>query len=86
MADTNTNISSRFGKLCRSVAVMVIAGVYRSRSAEEINQTLKSRPLRQQTLITASVLALLFGLSLVAAQFGWVGMLIFWLGVVLLVK
>lgn len=76
----------RFGLLCRSAAVAVIAGVCRWQSIGEINDRLRSRPIGDQVAITAGVLALLFLLSLAAAQFGWVGMLTFWLAVIVLVN
>ena len=77
---------NRIGSVCRNAAVAVIAGVYRWRSIDEVNSAIKARPIRQQVMITAGVLALLFVLSIAAAQFGWIGMLGFWLAVIVLVN
>jgi hypothetical protein len=86
MALTSRHIAARFGSVCRKVAIVLIAGVCRWRSTEEVSATIKARSLPQQTAITAGVLTLLFALSLVAAQFGWIGMLVFWLAVIVLVN
>lgn len=72
--------------ICRNVAVSLIAGVCRWRSIGDINAAVKSRPLPMQAMITAGVIATLFGLSFVAGYFGWVGLLVFWLAVVVLVN
>jgi len=86
MALTASQLATRIGTICRNVAVLLIAGVFRGRSLREINQIIKSRPLFQQALIVCGVLALLLALSLISAQFGWIAMLLFWLAVILLVN
>jgi hypothetical protein len=86
MAETLKSWLPRVGLLCRSAAVAVIAGVFRRQSIGEINDRLRSRPLGDQVAITGGVLALLFLLSLAAAHFGWIGMLAFWLAVIVLVN
>lgn len=86
MALTSRHIAARFGSTCRKVAIVVIAGVCRWRSPEEVSAAIEARPLAQQATITVGVLAILFACSLVAAQFGWIGMLVFWLVVIALVN
>lgn len=86
MATTTQTLAFRIGTVCRTCAVAVIAGIWRSRSIKEINDTVKSRATKDQVWITLGVLGLLFGLSLIAAQFGWAGLLVYWLAVILLVN
>lgn len=86
MALLSGRITAHIGTTCRNVAVAVIAGVYRQRSAREVNSALKARPTEQQAAITAAVLGLLLAGCLFAAQFGWIGMLVFWLAVIVLVN
>lgn len=86
MARTSSQMVVKFGCTCRDVAVLVISGIYRSSSVKDINAAIKSRPVREQVLITCGVLATLFLLSLAAAQVGWIAMLLFWLAVILIVN
>lgn len=72
--------------MCRTCAVLVVAGVWRKRSFSEIEARLLSLSLAGQAAVTVAVLGFLFLLSLFAAQFGWPGMLVFWLVVVVLVR
>lgn len=86
MAQMTQTITSRMGLLCRNISVSLIAGVCRWRSFEEVNEAFKARPLSSQTLIAAGVLAGLFAASLVAGYFGWIGLLVFWMAVIILVN
>ncbi len=79
-------VTARIGTTCRNVAVAVIAGVYRRRSTQEVNSAIKARPTEQQIAITAAVLGALLAGCVFAAQFGWIGMLVFWLAVIVLVN
>lgn len=85
MAQTHT-ITSRMGFICRGIAVSLIAGVCRWRSFEEVNDAFKARPVSNQAMITAGVIATLFGLSFAAGYFGWIGLLVFWMAVIILVN
>lgn len=86
MTETLRTLLPRAGALCRTCAVTIISGLWRRHSIKEIDARLRARPLRDQVVITAAVLAGLFLLSLLAAQFGWIGMLAFWLLVIVLVN
>lgn len=86
MAMTDRSVFERVGAACRTCAAMVIAGVWRTRSFEDIEARLLALPPRSQAAVTGGVLGLLFLLSLFAAQFGWPGMLLFWLAVVVLAR
>lgn len=65
---------------------MVIAGVWRRRSFSEIEARLLSLSRAGQAAVTSAVLGFLFLLSLFAAQFGWPGVLAFWLAVVVIAR
>lgn len=74
------------GHICRLGASSLIAGVWRRRTPSEVEDRLRALPMRDQVLAVGGVLALLFLVAVFAAQFGIIGMLAFWLGVVLLVN
>ena len=86
MAHQTRSLSTLAGATSRRVAAALIAGVWRKRSVREVDAWIRRRPGRNQVMITGGVLAALLGLSVVAAQFGWVGMLVFWLGVIVIVN
>lgn len=86
MARTSSQLVTQIGTTCRNVAVVLIAGICRWRSANDVNKAIKSRPVREQALITAAVLAFLFFSSAVVAQFGWIAILLFWLALILVVN
>ncbi|MEL6648223.1 MAG: hypothetical protein AAFY35_18050 [Pseudomonadota bacterium] len=86
MAQTTHTFTNRLGAICRNVAVTLMAGVCRWRSFDEIDASLKARPVPNQAAVIAGVIATLFALSLVAGYFGWIGLLVFWLGVIVLVN
>ncbi|MEM7596692.1 MAG: hypothetical protein AAF382_03280 [Pseudomonadota bacterium] len=86
MAQTTHTITHRMGSICRGVTVSLIAGVCRWRSFDEIDTSLKTRPVPNQAMIIAGVIAALFALSLLAGYFGWIGLLVFWLIVIVLVN
>lgn len=86
MSTTTQTLAFRFGTVCRNCVVAVIAGVWRSRSIKEINAQVRDRSTFDQIWITLGVLGLLLGLGMVAAQFGWIGLMAYWLAVILLVN
>jgi|OM-RGC.v1.032665783 hypothetical protein len=73
-------------RACHTVASGVISGFCRRIGQEEIAARLSRRPAREQALITAATLAGLFLTSLLFAQFGLIGMLVFLLLVILLIR
>jgi hypothetical protein len=74
------------GRLCRTVAVALIAGVRRRETIDEIEERVADLPRADQALIVGTTLGGLFLLSLIAAQFGLVGLGLYLLGVVFLVN
>lgn len=81
-----TRILAPLGHTCRSCAAALIAGVSRKRDARAIEDRLKSLPVRDQVWMVGSVLMALFMASLFAAQFGIIGLLVFFMLVIVLIK
>lgn len=79
-------LTDRLFSLARLVAASLIAGVDRRRSLQDVHAALIARSARQQVLITSGVLLALFGACIFAAQFGLIGLLILFLGLVVLVN
>jgi membrane-bound ClpP family serine protease len=52
----------------------------------EVEERLAACPARQQAAITGGVLFLLILLGFFAAQFGWIGILLYWMTLVLIVR
>lgn len=86
MSATRERILYPLAQMCRLGASALIAGVWRRQTLAEVESRIKALALRDQVAIVAGVLAVLLGLSIFAAQFGFVGILAFWLLVVILVN
>lgn len=86
MPAVKKTLMTQIGTHCRRGAVALISGVCRWQSIDEINDRMLARPLHKQALITVAVLGAVFALSLAAAQFGWIGMLSFFLAMIVLVN
>jgi hypothetical protein len=76
----------RPGTLCRNVAAALIAGVWRRRTITEVRDRLAALPAREEAAVIAGVLAALFVLAVLAAQFGTIGLLAYLFAVVLIVN
>ncbi|WP_425091845.1 hypothetical protein [Tropicimonas sp. S265A] len=74
------------GDRARGVAFALLTGVARLAGRDEFEKALAAKPQQAQHLITAATLVGLFFCSLLAAQFGWLGMLVFFLAIVLLIN
>ncbi|MCU0907818.1 MAG: hypothetical protein MUF73_10300 [Rhodobacteraceae bacterium] len=76
----------RAGRLTRMVAAALIAGVRRRETLDEIEGRVADLPRGDQVLIVGTTLGGLFLLSLIAAQFGLMGLGLYLLGVIFLVN
>jgi hypothetical protein len=74
------------GRACRTVAFALIAGFCRRLGHDEVAARMSRRPAREQALIVGATLAGLALTSLLFAQFGAIGMLIFLLLVIVIVN
>ncbi|MGY6411935.1 MAG: hypothetical protein ACXIUV_13045 [Alkalilacustris sp.] len=86
MPITRPTVLSTIGGLARTVSATLIAGVWRSRTISQVESRIKQLSLRDQGGVVGGVLALLLLLSLFAAQFGIIGLMVFWLAVIVLVN
>ena len=86
MSALRVSILSPIAALARSVSAALIAGVWRRRSQDEVEARLKALPGREQALITGAVLSALLLTSLLFAQAGLVGLAVFLLLVILIVR
>lgn len=85
-ANEDQGVLPTAGRMCRTVAVALIAGVRRSETTEEIDARVADLPRADQVLIVGTTLGGLFLLSLIAAQFGLVGLALYLLAVVFIVN
>ena len=86
MAQVARRLLFRSAVLSRTCAAALIAGLWPGRSLRDVNARLSACPASQQAAITAGVLTSLFLVGLFAAQFGWIGVLLFWLAVILVIR
>ncbi|MEM9754880.1 MAG: hypothetical protein AAF914_02745 [Pseudomonadota bacterium] len=73
------------GRVCRTVATAVIAGVARRTGFHEIEARLLRLPDGQAAAIVSATLAFLLVLAIVAAQFGWVGLAVYFVAIIAIV-
>lgn len=81
-----TELVSRAGAICRNVTALAVSAVVRTRSVKEISASLAVRSPGEQALAFGGVALVIFTLSLIAAQFGWLGLLVFWLGLIVVLR
>lgn len=86
MADRPLIAPARMAGLCRNVAALLIAGVWRRLSADEVRDRLAGLPVRSEAAIVGGTLGALFLACLLAAQFGLLGLALLGLAVVVIVN
>ena len=74
------------GALCRTCAACIIAGLWPRHSLSDVEARLAACSSRQQVVITSGVFFLLISLGFFAAQFGWIGILIYWMTIILIIR
>jgi hypothetical protein len=79
-------LTTTVATLCRTAAVTMLAGLVPRLTAEEIEERLLARPRRERAAIVGATLLALFLLAVLAAQFGWIGMLVFWMAVIVVAR
>ncbi|MEM8693157.1 MAG: hypothetical protein AAGG57_14885 [Pseudomonadota bacterium] len=85
MSDGPESFSQKLAVRCRDVAALLIGGLWIGRDTARVVSDVASLPVRQQAMFTIGVLGLLFLFSLFAAQFGLIGMALYWLSVIAIV-
>ena len=84
--ETGQSASSALGQACRRVTTGVIAGVHPNRDIADVSRWLDDQPEGRRNLIVSATLAGLLGASILFAQFGALGILVFFLIVILLIR
>ena len=82
----NENITYRLWTRCRDVAAALIAAFWPGRDHADVIQWIDRAQPSAQSAIVFGALAGLFAASLCAAQFGLLGLCIFWLGVIWIIR
>lgn len=83
---SNSPLYVKAARLCRTVAVALYSGLRRGQSFDDHEQRVVSMPVRMQAAFTGGILSALFLCSLFAAQFGLLGLAIFWLAVIFIIR
>lgn len=86
MPTTFKHYLGKAGSLCRTCAACIIAGLWPRHSLADVEARLAACSPRQQIVITSGVLVLLILLGFFAAQFGWIGILVYWMSVILIIR
>ena len=86
LTGSNSPLLAKAARLCRTVAVALYAGVRRGRSFNDHEADIAAAPLKTQIFFTVAILLALLACSIFAAQFGLIGLAVFWLGVIILVR
>jgi hypothetical protein len=86
MPKASVDILRPAARMCRTVALGLISGVWRKLGHDEIETRIAARPQNEQRLIFGATLGALALLSFLFAQFGLIGMLVFLLLVIVVVN
>lgn len=71
---------------CRDVAAALIAALWPGRDLTEVLAWMDAGSPARQRAIVLGALAALFALSMIAAQFGLIGLCIFWMLIIWLIR
>jgi len=83
---TARDAAHRAGRLARTVAALLIAGLWPRREFEAVEQDLGQAPLREQAVVVGTVIGLLAAGAFFAAQFGLIGLGVYWMAVILIAR
>jgi hypothetical protein len=86
MRITDDSVIGWLATRARMVAAALIAPFRRGQSAAEIELWIEGLPAGQRRAVVGSTLALLFLAAVAAAQFGVIGLCLYFLAVILLVR
>ena len=86
MSVTLKHMLGKTGTVCRTCAACIIAGLWPQHSLSDVEARLAACSSGQQVAITGGVLFLLVLLGFFAAQFGWIGVLLYWMSIILIVR
>jgi len=83
MAQTPWTI--RAAETCRRVAVALVARVWPGETQTSLEDRVAALPPVTQVGLVGGIIGVLFGFAIFSAQFGWVGLLVYGLVIVVLV-
>ncbi|MFN3642193.1 MAG: hypothetical protein ACK4TB_04630 [Gemmobacter sp.] len=86
MPQSSSSPLAPIARVCRVVASAILAGFRRGLDADAVEARLSRLPRQDQVAIVGATLAGLFLTSVIAAQFGLPGILVFMLAVIALVR
>jgi hypothetical protein len=86
MRITEDSLTGWLAARARMVTAALIAPFRRGQTSADIEVWIEAMPAGQRRAVIGATLGLLFLAALAAAQFGVVGMCLFFLGVILLVR
>ena len=81
-----SHITQRAWFHCRLVTIGLLAGLTPGYNADDIATWLDSRPRRVRSAVITVTLALLLAAAVIAAQFGVIGIGLYFLAVILIVR
>jgi len=76
----------RAGRLARSASLLLVAGLWPKQDFADVDKRVSALSVPAQSTIVAAVLAALFCTAMIAAQFGWLGMGIYWMLIILIAR
>jgi hypothetical protein len=74
------------GRRCRTVAALLIAGLWPKRDFPEVEAQLEALPVREQAIVVGGTVALLVAGAFFAAQVGVLGLLAYLLVVIVVAR
>lgn len=86
MAGTLKQALNPIGSASRNVVALLVSGAARRIGVDDARDRIAALGFRDQALVVGGTLGLLLLLSLFAAQFGIVGMLLFFLAIIVIAR
>jgi len=86
MATDRDTVVVPLARRCRTVAAALVGALWPGKTGADVEAEISALSARGQVAVVGGVLALLFLLSLFAAQFGIVGLAIFFAAVILAMR
>lgn len=86
MALAPYSLTGKAVAVCRLAASALIAGVARHLSVKDVNDRIAAKTIRDQAFVLGGVILVLLLSAILAAQFGIVGMLVYFLSIIVIVN
>lgn len=86
LPDTTREALRAAGRRCRTVAALLISGLWFGRGFSDVEAWLEALSMRQQVAIVVGTLGLLVAGAFIAAHAGTIGLLLYLLGVIVVAR